>query len=258
MKNACHRARAAVTALVLCLVAVGFGVPRIAAAATTEEVPVFVWHLVDTKIPRDPVGNQLTVTPEQLASELAYLDAHGYRGITAEELVDRMRRHAPLDHVAVLTFDDGYADARTDALPILERYRAHATFYVIAHTIGTPRHLSWNDIRTLLRAGMEIGAHGTDHWDLSQMTAQQQRYQVTHVLDTVQRYVGVRPKTYAYPSGGYNATTLAVMKAAGIEAAFTMKYGGVRSLASPYELPRVRINRTTAQTTFESALAAMR
>jgi peptidoglycan/xylan/chitin deacetylase (PgdA/CDA1 family) len=225
-----------------------------ATAAAPATVPVFAYHRVDEVIPKDPIGSELTLTPEQLEAELRYLQAHHIEAITAGELVDRMARGAPLDHLVVLTFDDGYLDARTQALPLLLKYRAKATFYVISHTIGTPNHLAWSDIRELLRAGMEIGAHGADHLDLATMTPAEQTAQVMRCIETVAKYTGVRPRTYAYPSGQYDAATLAVMRAAGIEAAFTMRYGLVRTLARPYEMPRVRINRTGAEATFEAAI----
>ena len=225
--------------------------------AATPRVAVFAYHRVDTEIPKDRIGNQLTITPAQLEAQLRYLQEHHIRAITASELIDRLRRGEPVDHTVVLTFDDGYLDARTQALPLLERYRAKATFFVISHTIGTPHHLKWSDIRALLRAGMEIGAHGADHLDLSRMTPAEQRAQATRCIDTIARYTGVRPRTYAYPSGRYDAATLAVMRAARIDAAFTMEYGLVSSLDHPYELPRVRINRSTAATTFEAALSAL-
>ena len=78
---------------------------------------------------------------------------------------------------------------------------------------------------------------------------------MSRCIATIERYTGVRPRTYAYPSGQYDAATLQVMRANGIEAAFTMQYGLVRTLNRPYQMPRVRINRTTAETTFEAALA---
>lgn len=228
---------------------------RITAANEPASVPVFAYHRVDETIPKDPIGNELTVTPAQLEEELRYLQARGVRTLTASELVERLARGEPTDHAAVLTFDDGYLDAWTQALPLLRKYGAKATFYVIKDTIGTPNHLTWADIRDLQRAGMEIGAHGTDHLDLSRMKPDEQTTQVQRCLDAIERYTGVRPKTYAYPSGQYNAATLAIMKAAGLEAAFTMRYGLVHSLGKPYQMPRVRINRSTAQTTFETALA---
>lgn len=234
------------------LVALGLVAPGRASAPAP--VPVFAYHRVDAVIPRDPIGSELTVTPEQFETQLRYLQAHNLRAVTASDLVERLARGAPVDHLVVLTFDDGYLDARTDALPLLEKYGAKATFYVISHTIGTPHHLAWSDIRELLKDGMEIGAHGADHLDLSKMTVLEQTAQVTRCIDTIARYTGVRPRTYAYPSGQYDVATLDVMRAAGIDAAFTMRYGLVRSLRRPYEMPRIRINRSTAEATFEAAV----
>jgi peptidoglycan/xylan/chitin deacetylase (PgdA/CDA1 family) len=238
-------------ALALCVSLVS---PQAPAHPHVFAVPVFAYHRIDNVVPKDRIGSELTLRPAQLESELRALQARGIRAVTASELIDRLAHHEPVDHLAVLTFDDGYADAATEALPLLEKYGAKATFYVILHTIGTPNHLTWSDIRAMMHAGMEIGAHGTDHLDLSRMSKNEQTWQVTHVLDGIARYTGVRPRTYAYPSGRYNPATLAVMHAAGIEAAFTMKYGFVRSLQEPYRMPRVRINRTTAAATFEAAV----
>lgn len=239
---------------VLAAIVIALALIAPASAAVRAPVPVFTYHLVDEVIPKDPIGSELTVTPAQLETELRYLQAHHIQAITASDLVDRLTHGGPLDHLAVLTFDDGYLDARTQALPLLEKYNAKGTFYVISHTIGTPNHLGWSDIRELLRAGMEIGAHGADHLDLSQMTPAEQTAQATRCIETVARYTGVRPRTYAYPSGQYDAATLAVMRKAGMQAAFTMRYGLVRSLDRPYEMPRVRISRSTAEATFEAAI----
>ncbi len=226
-----------------------------ARAVTPVLVPVFAYHRVDDVIPKDAIGSELTVTPDQLETALRYLQSHQIQAITASDLVDRITRGDRLDHLAVLTFDDGYLDARTQALPLLQKYNAKGTFYVISHRpIGTLNHLAWSDIRDLERAGMEIGAHGADHFDLSHMTPVEQAAQVAHCLDTVTRYTGVRPRTYAYPSGRYDAATLEVMRAAGMQAAFTMRWGHVFNLNKPYEMPRVRINRTDAEATFEAAI----
>ncbi len=38
----------------------------------------------------------------------------------------------------MLTFDDGYKDDVTQALPLLRRYHDKATFYLISGTIDSP------------------------------------------------------------------------------------------------------------------------
>lgn len=242
-----------IVALAACLAASG-----VAAAQQPLGAPVFMYHRIDNDVPpyaKDPIGNQLTLTPAQFAQQMQILRARGMTGITASELVDRLAHHESLAHLAVITVDNGYSDGYTQALPILEKYGDKATFFVIQSTIGTPRHFTWAQIRGLMHAGMEIGCQGTAHLDLSQMTPQEQESQVSHCITTVQRYIGVRPRTYVYPSGRYNDETPAVMKSNGIEAAFTTQYGFAQSLAHPYQMPRIRVNRTGAEDTLENAIS---
>jgi peptidoglycan/xylan/chitin deacetylase (PgdA/CDA1 family) len=90
-----------------------------------------------------------------------------------DEAVDRMRSRSLPPRALCITFDDGYADNATVALPILRRHGLTATFFIAAGFIdgGVP----WNDVVTesfrrcerdfvkLPRiAGIELGA-----WNLS-------------------------------------------------------------------------------------------
>jgi peptidoglycan/xylan/chitin deacetylase (PgdA/CDA1 family) len=206
-------------------------------------VPVFTFHMVDRRLPADRIGNALTITPDQFAAQLRTLAALHVRTMNARDLVASIQHgHIP-SRTVVLTFDDGYKDSVTEALPLLRRYHATATFYIISSTIGKPRHLTWADVRTLRRAGMEIGAHGSEHVDLTELNAGGQYAQVDGCRRALRRWADVDPETYAYPSGQYNAVTLAVMRRAHMPAAFTMEYGFVRSLRDPYRLPRIRVLR---------------
>jgi peptidoglycan/xylan/chitin deacetylase (PgdA/CDA1 family) len=222
-----------------------------AAPAPWDGVPVLMYHRVDAIVPRDAVGRDLTVSPEVFEAQLRWLRAHAIRTITAAELVDRLRHGARPKRVVVLTFDDGYADAATTALPLLRAYGATATFYISSGFIGTPRHVSWRQVRELRAAGMEVACHGTFHLDLSTLDRAGQMRESKHCIDGFARYLGgFRPITYAYPAGKYNATTRAVLRELGVLAAFTEHPGTVRSLDAPYELPRRRIRRDDGLETF--------
>jgi peptidoglycan/xylan/chitin deacetylase (PgdA/CDA1 family) len=226
-------------------------------AAAEHGVPVFTYHKVDWRIPPDAIGGALTITPRQFASQLATLAALHLRTISAGELVDSLRRgHLP-ERSVVLTFDDGYKDDVTQALPLLRRFHDTATFYLVSGTIDSPRHLTWADVRTLRDAGMEIGAHGAEHVDLRELNGPGQLAQVHHCMVSLMRWANVDPETYAYPSGRFNATTLAIMRQAHVEAAFTMQPGFVRDLSDPYRLPRIRVMRTGAVATFRAITAGL-
>jgi peptidoglycan/xylan/chitin deacetylase (PgdA/CDA1 family) len=233
--------------------ALATGSPRTVDAA--DDVPVLMYHQVDATVPRDAVGRDLTVEPAAFAAQLRYLRDHGIRTITADELARALAAGRHPKRAVVLTFDDGYADAATTALPILRRYGARATFYVSSGFIGTPRHLTWAQMRAMAAAGMEVACHGTDHLDLSHLNRAGQEREAAGCMRRFARYLGARPDTYAYPAGAYNATTLAVMRELGIRAAFTERPGAVADLAKPYELPRRRVRHDVGLAGFAALVA---
>jgi peptidoglycan/xylan/chitin deacetylase (PgdA/CDA1 family) len=219
----------------------------IAPAAASDAwggVPVLMYHKVDPVVPSDAVGRDLTVAPQAFAAQLQWLRAHGIRTMTAAQLADALASKQHPQRAIVLTFDDGYDDAATTVLPILQKYGAVGTFYVSAGFVGTPRHLSWKQMRALRAAGMEVACHGTFHLDLSTLDLAGQLGEAKHCMDAFARYLGgPAPYTYAYPAGKYDDVTFSVMRRLGVRAAFTEIPGAVTSLAKPYVLPRRRIRR---------------
>ncbi len=228
--------------IVALLAALVFATP--AGAAVPAGVPVLMYHQVDARTPADAVGRSLTLTPAAFEAQLAWLRAHHIVTLTTDELVRALARGAHPTNAVVLTFDDGYRDAATVALPLLVRYGARASFYVSAGFLGDGRHLSWAQLRTMRAAGMEIGCHGTHHLDLTTLSRAGASAEIGHCAATLARYLAP-PTTYAYAAGRWNATTIALVRAAGFTCALTERPGVVASLRSPYELPRRRIARTT-------------
>lgn len=238
------------------LATIGAGIARpLCAAASVSGVPVFMYHHVNDMLPRAPIVRGLTLPTQLFEAQLRYLSKLGMKTLTAAELVDMLRRgHSP-SNVAVLTFDDGYADAAAIVLPLLRHYGARATFFVNAGTIGLRNHLTYRELRAMHATGSEIGAHGMHHLDLTTLDRDGQLHEAGDCVARIARYTGVRPVSYAYASGAYNATTLSVMPAIGIRSAWTEHTGRVRNLDDPYEMPRLRIARATTLGEFAALLA---
>jgi peptidoglycan/xylan/chitin deacetylase (PgdA/CDA1 family) len=224
-----------------------------AAGPAAPGVPVLMYHKVDPNTPHDAVGRSLTLEPAAFAAELAWLRAHAIRTLTMNDLADELAHGRHPRNAVVLTFDDGYSDAAEVVTPILRKYGARASFYVSAGFIGDGRHAGWSQLRAMHAEGMEIGCHGTEHLDLSLIRPSEAEHEVRHCVDALTRYVG-RPTTYAYAAGKWNASTLALMRVAGMKAALTERWGTVTALTSPYTLPRRRIDRSTGIASF-AALA---
>ncbi|GAC1305055.1 MAG: polysaccharide deacetylase family protein [Vulcanimicrobiaceae bacterium] len=216
--------------------------PQASAAMAPAGVPVLMYHKVDAVVPHEAVGRDLTVEPNAFAAQLAYLQKHRIRTITAAELTTGVAHGSTPRDAVVLTFDDGYADAATTALPILRKYGARATFSVSSGFVGTPRHLTWKQMREMRAAGMEVACHGTEHLDLSTLDRAGQLREAAGCMKRFARYLGgTAPTTYAYPAGKYDATTFSIMRQLGIRAAFTEHPGNVTDLTRPFELPRRRV-----------------
>ena len=205
-------------------------------------MPVLMYHLVDAVVPTDPVGHDLTVEPAAFEAQLRFLRAHHIRTLTASDLVAALARGEHPRDAVVLTFDDGYADAATTAFPLLRKYGARGTFYISSGFVGTPRHITWRQMRAMHRAGMELACHGTDHLDLSTLDRAGQLREAAGCTRRFAKWLGAPASdTYAYPAGKYDATTFAIMRELKMRGAFTEHPGIVTSLANPYALPRRRV-----------------
>ncbi|MBV8355314.1 MAG: polysaccharide deacetylase family protein [Candidatus Eremiobacteraeota bacterium] len=231
-----------------------FGVLAAQAAAADTGVPVLMYHAVNDTTPRDPVGLDLTLPSAKFERQLQYLGRHRIPTLTAAELVAALEKGGTPRGV-VLTFDDGYADAATVVTPLLQRYGARATFFVNSGSVGSRNHVTWAQLREMIRAGMEIGAHGVHHVDLSTLDRAQQMHEAGICIEKIANYAGRRPVSYAYPSGAYDATTLDVMGALGLRSAWTERYGDVHDLRRRYELPRLRISRDGTPAHFAALVA---
>jgi peptidoglycan/xylan/chitin deacetylase (PgdA/CDA1 family) len=237
----------AFVALVFALIVIA----RPAAARADGGVPILMYHRVDTQTPRDAVGRSLTIAPQAFADQLAWLRAHRIATLTTAELVERLADGRPPHDAVVLTFDDGYTDAATVVLPLLRKYGARASFYVSAGFVGDGRHMTWTQLRALRAAGMEVGCHGTFHLDLVTAGRSTATHEIVHCVDTLTRYLA-HPTTYAYAAGRYDASLFPILRAAGIRAALTERWGAAASLAVPYALPRRRVDRGDGPAAFAS------
>jgi len=97
-------------------------------------------------------------------------------------------------------------------------------------------------VLSLHRAGMEIGAHTVNHPILSSLPDAQARSELAEGRDELQRITGAPVRTLAYPNGGpdrdYDARHVAMARDLGFEAAVTTAKGVSRLGDDLFELPR--------------------
>jgi peptidoglycan/xylan/chitin deacetylase (PgdA/CDA1 family) len=193
----------------------------------------------------DPLGYELSVTPDEFNNQMAWLHEQGYIGVRMDGITRCMRGEAPCPSKAIaLTFDDGYADAYTDALPVLKRYGMVATFYIITNTIGQPGYLTWEQVAALRDAGMEIGAHTLSHPDLTLLDWETAGFEIEQSKVELEQRLGINVTSFCYPTGLYNAAIEEQVRASGYLNATTTRWDNDTS--DIMALPRRRISGGTA------------
>ncbi|MDQ2818010.1 MAG: polysaccharide deacetylase family protein [Candidatus Eremiobacteraeota bacterium] len=247
------RALTSVAALAAALVLAG---PAYAGPAVSA---IFMYHHVCWKVAAGPYGRMLTVTPTEFAGQLAWLRRRGCRALSLDALARAHRSAAGGCRVA-LTFDDGYADAATIAVPLLERYRDGATFFVPTGYVGRSAHMTAAQLRALAVAGMEIGAHTVHHPDLTQLRGARLRAEVFTPKRILARIAGAPVTAFAYPSGRWDGQVREAVRAAGYDFAVTTMPGrtsDARGIQDRLLLPRFRVRRGGGIALFQKVLGKL-
>ena len=173
-------------------------------------VPVLLYHAVTTT-PGHHIA-PFTVSPDDFAQHLDLVLEAGYRCTTFGDLLRTEREGDLPERLAVITFDDGYADFASEALPRLSARSLVSTLYLTTgwlegggpRTPGpTDRMLSMSQLPELVDQGVELGAHSHSHphMDTLQRRAlgDELRRPKAILEDALDRPV----TTFAYPHG-YN------------------------------------------------------
>lgn len=156
-------------------------------------------------ISRQDWDPSLVIAPEVFEHHLQVLQKNNYKVVTVAELAKRLRKGESVDHYVAMSFDDGYKDNYTAALPLLVKYNAKATFSVIPGKIGGAIYMDEAEINKMIDAGMEIGSHTCSHNPLAIIDPKYLTWEIgssQYILE--QKFPRIQIRTLAYPNGSYN------------------------------------------------------
>src|SRR5918993_3497714 len=99
---------------------------------------VLVYHSISS--PPEPMLGDIDISPARFAQQLEWL-ARTRRVVRLDETLN----HAPSRAIAI-TFDDGYRDNLTVALPLLEKFNLPMTLFVVAGFVDSDGYLSEEEL----------------------------------------------------------------------------------------------------------------
>jgi peptidoglycan/xylan/chitin deacetylase (PgdA/CDA1 family) len=217
---------------------------------SAKDTLVLCYHAVSAELPAE-----LSIAPARLEAHLELLARLGYRGVTFSEAASGECS----GRTVAVTFDDGYRSVLEHGLPILQRLGMPGTVFVATDFVGSEMPMrwpgiemwsdgphaaemlpmDWEELRSLVAAGWEVGSHTCSHPRLSELEDARLREELVHSRAACERALGVPCRALAYPYGDVDRRVVRAADAAGYATAATLP----RRLHRPRRLewPRVGV-----------------
>ncbi len=235
-------------------------------ATEQHNVPILMYHSISS--PANSGFKPCTVSPESFNEHLSYLKQCHYTSITVTQFAKAMTRGGIClpSRPVILTFDDGYADFYTTALPALQRYGFTATLFITTAFIdSTSRWLQYPNERSrpmitktqlaeINACGIECGAHTHTHPPLDMLPLSVARDEIVRSKELLEEYLGQQVSSFAYPYGYYNTRLQQIVRACGFTSASAIRRAISSLHDNPYALARLAIWPDTDVHTLATAL----
>lgn len=208
-------------------------------------VPILVYHKIDPRLE----WGITRLSPSRFARQMEFLAQSGYQTISFRELFQKSFSN-PNQKKIILTFDDAYQSIYQYAFPILKKYQFTASLFIISDFVGDYnqwdvhpgwrkfRHLDWDEINVLNRAGWEIGSHSATHPDLRKCSDNRLQDELESSRFEIKKHTGQVSPIFAYPFGRYNDRIIEFVKKSDYQGACTMHYHSPGLTIDPFQLPR--------------------
>jgi peptidoglycan/xylan/chitin deacetylase (PgdA/CDA1 family) len=245
------------------VVAKAFGAQRSGA----PQACIFYYHRIAQLDFVDPQVDDWNVAPGLFERQVGALSEVA-EFVPLLELPRRLATQSPASRPLVcLTFDDGYASFHEHALPVLKRFNAPATAFVVTSLIGEVepmpfdkwsqknrgraradawRAMTWDELEACAASGLvHVGAHGEKHLRGSTLTPPEMREEAEASRDALRARLGQdAARAYAYPYGSTRLKDVSdeyaeAVRVAGYELAVTTDLGLAQTDSDLFRLPRI-------------------
>src|SRR5215213_9838600 len=197
-------------------------ITRLAAWWNRQRVVILCYHGVTERIKRHPEDHSgLHIRADRFEAQLNYLRRH-YHVISLAEFVEARKNDVPLpDYSVVLTFDDGYRNFLTSALPRLAARDLPVSVFLITGRMASESRshngwsesddetfLSWNEVKELQQHGVEFGSHTCSHWKLPEIARLEAERELRVSHQTIARQLARAELPLAFPYGAYSEAVI--------------------------------------------------
>jgi peptidoglycan/xylan/chitin deacetylase (PgdA/CDA1 family) len=210
----------------------------------TTAVPILAYHVINVAPPSSSAPPEWYVPADEFSAQMDALKAAGWRAVTLDQLQAYWTKGTSLGTTKpiVITFDGGYASQYTNALPVLKRLGWVGVDNVQVNGLSpSDGGISDSQVRGLIAAGWQLGAQGVSQADLTTLASTDLSHEVGAARETLSSRYSVPVNWFSYPSGDYDATVVAAVRAAGYVGATTTVAGWASAQGDRFRLPRLQV-----------------
>ena len=194
----------------------------------------------------------LAVPVESFYDQMKYLKVKNFNVIGLSELITFMTSGLPMpDKSIAITFDDGFKNIQTNALPILKEFGFTATLFVNLYFLERkiPKEfywsdwltLNWEEIKQLHESDITVGSHALTHRKLTKVSDGDLQNEIFGSKEIIEQNIGEKIFAFSYPHGAFNNKIKNILKLNNFRCSCSSIHGANNAHADPYTLRRTEI-----------------
>jgi peptidoglycan/xylan/chitin deacetylase (PgdA/CDA1 family) len=179
-------------------------------------IPILMYHSISDEPESGHPYFWINTSPKRFAEHMRLMKENDYKVISLTDAVDFLGNASTVldeqagkgshPRYAVVTFDDGFADFRTEAFPILAEHGFSATVFLPTGFISDSGSnlkgkmcLRWDDVRELAKSGVRFGSHTVTHPKLRGIPWDQVEKELRESKNILEDRLGTEVESFSYP-----------------------------------------------------------
>lgn len=223
----------------------------------SQRIPILMYHKIAPVNRRSKFAGQY-VTPGMFDRQLRAMRLMGFESVPLSDLFGRPDLARPF----VLTFDDGYRNFRTNALPALQRHGFSSTVFLVSRQLGgtnrwdveigdvEERLMTIEEIGECRAGGTEFGSHTANHVHLADVDSETAWREISDSRCELEDALRCPIPTFCYPYGSWSLEVRDMVARAGYRYACSTDKGVNDQRTDRFVLKRINVRRDSVLPVF--------
>jgi peptidoglycan/xylan/chitin deacetylase (PgdA/CDA1 family) len=195
----------------------------------------------------DPGYARYVLSAGDFGAQMNWLKNKGWQGMSVGVAL-----RFPREPGVAITFDDGCETDLLMAIPILQKLRFRATFYITVGFLGRRGYLSISQLREIHQLGFEIGCHSMTHCHLTDADQAGLNREIVDAKAQLEQIIGIPVYHFSCPGGRYNQDVMRTARTAGYQTVATSRAHANARTTDQFGLGRVAVMRGIYLQNFEA------